>query len=102
LSIPLTQVYLRSDWAFLPGWNWNVELNWFDRRPLPAGDPRAETGAYALANTTLRYQANRQWDLSASIRNLFDVRAYEYSSRTLWNNLPLPGRSVFVSARYRF
>lgn len=104
LSIPLTQAYLRSDWAFMPGWNWNVELSWFDRRPLPAGDPRArgDSGPYTLANTTLRYRPNRQWEVTASIRNLFDTRATDYSSGALWYNLPLPGRSFFAEARYRF
>ena len=104
LSIPLKQAYLRADWAFLPKWHWNVQLNWFDARPLPAGDPRlpGQSGAFTLANTTLRYIHDKQWEFAASIRNLFDTNAREYSSSSLYYNLPLPGRNLFAEVRYKF
>ena len=102
LAIPLTQAYLRADWAFRPKWNWNLQLHWFDRRTLPAGDPRAELGSFALADTTLRYFHGSEWEFAASIRNLFDQDAREYSSTQLTDNLPLPGRSLYAEVRYKF
>jgi iron complex outermembrane receptor protein len=102
VSIPMTQAYLRADWAFRPKWFWNLQINWFDRRPLPPGDPRQETGSYALADTTLRHFHGSEWEFAASVRNLFDVKAFEYSSKGLWYNLPLPGRTFFAEARYKF
>lgn len=102
LAIPLTQAYLRADWAFLPKWNWNLQLNWFDRRPLAAGDPRTELGSFALADTTLRYFHGSEWEFATSIRNLFDKDAREYSSTRLPDNLPLPGRNLYAEVRYKF
>ncbi|MEW6165780.1 MAG: TonB-dependent receptor [Pseudomonadota bacterium] len=102
VSIPMTQAYLRADWAFLPKWNWNVQVNWFDKRPLPAGDARRPLDDYALTDTTIRYFHGSEWEFAASMRNLFDVDAREYSSKTLWHNLPLPGRSIYAEAIFKF
>ncbi|MDX9994072.1 MAG: TonB-dependent receptor [Rhodocyclaceae bacterium] len=102
LSIPQMQAYIRADWAFRPKWNLNLQANWFDRRPLPPGDPRQEIGSYALVDATLRYFHGSEWEFAASLRNLLDEDAREYSSKQLWYNLPLPGRSAFMEARYKF
>ena len=102
LAIPLQQAYLRLDWAFMPRWHWNLQANWFSRRDLPANDRRKELGAYALADTTVRFVADRHWEFSASIRNLLDVDAREISSTRLPDNLPLPGRNFFAELRYKF
>ncbi len=102
VALPRTQAYVRVDWAFQPKWNWNLQMNWFGSRPLPAGDLRSPQGAYALVDTTIRYYHGSDWEFAASIRNLLDEDAAEYSSTRLWYNLPLPGRSAFVEARYKF
>jgi iron complex outermembrane receptor protein len=101
-SAPRHTAYLRADWAFAPNWNWNVQTNWIGKRPLPAGDARAPLNAYTLVDTTIRYFHHGNWELAASIRNLFDVDAREYSSASLPNNLPLPGRSFFAELTHRF
>jgi iron complex outermembrane receptor protein len=102
LGIPLQQAYLRTDWQFLPKWHWNLQANWFDERPLPAGNPRDETGAYTLADTTVRYIHSKQWEFAASVRNLFDKEAWDYSHSRLTNNLPLPERNFYAEVRYKF
>lgn len=102
LAIPLRQAYLRLDWNFQPKWNWNLQTHWFDKRPIPASDPRSPVAAYVLADTVIRYSHDRQWEFAASIRNLFDKDAREYSSTRLPNNLPLPGRNFFAEIRYKF
>ena len=102
VAIPMTRAYLRADWAFLPKWNWNVQSSWFEKRPLVAGDRRLPLASFALTDTTLRYIHGRDWEFAASIRNLFDKDAREYSSTVLWNNLPLPRRSFQGEIRFKF
>lgn len=101
-STPKDKAYLSLDWALAPDWNWNVQANWIGARKLPAGDARAPLPDYTLTDTTLRYTPKRDWTLVLSVRNLFDVDAREYSSVSLTNNLPLPGRSLYAELRYRF
>ena len=101
-TVPKQTAYLRTDWAFMPHWNWNIQANWVGNRSLPAGDSRSPIDAYTLVDTTLRYSHHRDWEFAASMRNLFDVDAREYTSRSLPNNLPLPGRSFHAEIRYRF
>ncbi|MGE5468814.1 MAG: TonB-dependent receptor plug domain-containing protein [Ignavibacteria bacterium] len=101
-SIPRQKAYLRADWNFAPGWNWNMQVNRIGARPLPTGDVRAPLGAYSLVDTTVRFLRLKEWELAASIRNLTNVDAREYSSSSIPMNLPLPGRNFYAEARYRF
>jgi len=101
-SLPETTAYLRADWKFQPGWNWNVQAHWIGERELPPGDPRAPLKAYTLVDTTLRFAPKSDWAFAASIRNLFNADAWEYSSKTLTENLPLPERSFYFEAKYAF
>ena len=107
VNAPRDMAYLRLDWAFLPGWNWNLQANWFGDRPLDPGrdrskDLRDELGPYHLVDTTLRYRPDRHWAFAVSARNLFDTPARDYSSTKLPDNLPLPGRNVYAELRYTF
>ena len=99
LTAPENKAYLRSDWSFLPRWNWNVQATWIGERTLVGRTPLE---AYALVDTTLRYAPRKRWQLAASIRNLFDVEAHDYTSSAVTNNLTLPGRSVYAEVSYRF
>lgn len=101
-AVPDETAYLRADWAFLPKWNWNLQANWTGKRPLPAGDTRQALGAHTLADTTLRYFHGSEWEFAASIRNLFDVDAREYTGRSIPGYLPLPRRNFFAEVRYKF
>ena len=86
----------------MPNWKWNVQAGWIGKHPLPAGDRRAPMDAYTLVDTTVRYSSRRDWEFAASIRNLFDADAREYTSSSLPNNLPLPGRNFYAEMRYKF
>jgi len=92
-SVPWEKAYLRADWAFSPGWSWNLQANMIGKR--------AGLSAYNLVDTTLHYSADKDWDFSASIRNLFDADAREFSS-PLPDRLPLPERSFYLEAKYAF
>jgi iron complex outermembrane receptor protein len=101
-NVPKQKAYLRTDWVFIPGWNWNLQANWIGRHLHPAGDPRSPVAAYSVVDTTLRYSHHRKWELAASIRNLFDVDAREYSSSAIPGNLPLPRRNAYAEIRFGF
>jgi iron complex outermembrane receptor protein len=101
-SVPDEEAYLRADWAFLPKWNWNLQANWTGKRTLSASDTRKPLGTHTLADTTLRYFHGSEWEFAASIRNLFDVDAREYTGSSIPNYLPLPRRSFFAEVRYKF
>jgi iron complex outermembrane receptor protein len=102
VSVPTQSAYLRLDWAFQPRWRWNLEANWYGDRPLPTGDPRQELGSFSVLDTTLRYRHDRHWEFAATVRNLFDEDRWDYSSKSLVHNLPLPGRNGYVELRYQF
>ncbi len=101
-TIPKQKAYLRSDWAFIPNWNWDVQANRIGKHSLPPGDPRAPMGAYTLVDTTIRYSLRKDWEFASSIRNLFDVDAREVTSGSLPDNLPLPGRSFYAEMSHKF
>lgn len=101
-SVPKRKAYLRTDWSFMPNWKWNVQANWIGSHAIPPGDPRSPIGAYTLVDSTIRHALNRHWEFAVSVRNLFDVDAREYSSKYLPDNLPLPRRSLYAEAQYKF
>jgi iron complex outermembrane receptor protein len=102
-NVPKRKAYLRTDWAFLPDWNWDVQANWIGEHIIPLTSPNnAPIGAYTLVDTTLRYAYDKHWEFAGSVRNLFDTDAREYASKSLPDNLPLPRRSVYAEVRYKF
>jgi outer membrane receptor protein involved in Fe transport len=102
-SLPKQKAYLRTDWSFQPAWNLNFQANWIGERKRAAHDIyRAPLNAYTLVDTTLRYSPRSNWAFSASVRNLFDADAREYSSTSLAENLPLPERNIYLEMTYRF
>jgi outer membrane receptor for ferrienterochelin and colicin len=100
--IPEDSAYLRVDWSFLPKWNWDLQANWIGERPRPSSDSRSPLHAYTIFDTTLRYEDSKAWTYAASIKNLFDEQAKEYSSGSLEDDLPLPERSFYVEMQYKF
>ena len=100
-NVPKQKTYVRADWAFMPNWNWNVQATRIGRHILPSTATKP-LHAYTLTDTTLRYAMSTQWELAASVRNLFDVDAREYASSSLPDFLPLPRRTFFAEASFRF
>jgi outer membrane receptor protein involved in Fe transport len=92
-SVPRDKAYLRADWAFSPGWSWNLQANLIGKR--------SGVSAYQLVDTSLHCSARKDWNFSASIRNLFDADAREFSA-PLPDSLPLPERSFYLEAKYAF
>lgn len=101
-SVPDQEAYLRADWAFQPNWTWNLQANRTGPRSRPSTDTRAPLGGHTLVDTTLRYMHRKEWEFSASIRNLFDKDAREYTGPSIPSHLPLPRRSFFGEIRFKF
>jgi len=99
---PSHEAYLRSDWGFLPKWNWNLQANWIGERERPSSDSRLPVDDYIVTDTTLRYAATNSWEFTASVRNLFDKDAREYTGESIANDLPLPRRNAYAEMKYKF
>lgn len=99
---PEQEAYLRADWGFLPKGNWDVQVNWIGERERVADDGRPPVDDYFLTDTTVRYATSDSWELAASIRNLFDADAREFTGPSVPNDLPLPERNFYAEIRYKF
>jgi iron complex outermembrane receptor protein len=88
------------------GWSLSGQVNWVADRSRQAGDTRPKIADYMTADLTLRTtQLRKDWELALSVRNLFNANAREPTSGSsainIPNDLPLPGRSLYVELRYR-
>ena len=99
---PEQEAYLRADWGFLPDWNWNIQANWIGERTRRESDNRSSLDDYLITDTTFRYTGMKNWEFAASVRNLFDEDAREYTGASIPGDLPLPERSIFAEVRYKF
>jgi len=113
---PEQSAYFRSDWRFQPNWNWNIQANWIGDRHRRVSDCRvsgleqcnpvlAQIGDvkdYVIADTTIRYAGIKQWEFSASIKNIFDKGAREHTGQSVPYDLPLPERNFHVELLYKF
>ncbi|MDP3638836.1 MAG: TonB-dependent receptor, partial [Azonexus sp.] len=95
--------YARADWRFTPGWQLNGQLNHVADRKRTWGDSRAQIPDYTTVDLTLRTQQTKKgWDFAASVRNLFDadVREPSQAGSGITDDLPMPGRTFWLQARY--
>ncbi len=102
-NAPQHQIYIRSDWRFLPNWRLNAQVNWVADRKREVADPRTQVDDYLLTDITLRYRGmGSPWEFALSGRNIFDEEAFEPSPApgAIPGDLPLAGRHYFVEARY--
>jgi outer membrane receptor protein involved in Fe transport len=102
VGVPDRDAYLRADWRFLPHWNWNLQGNWLGERSRRDSDKRQSVDDYLWVDSTLRYGGWKDWDLAVSVRNLLDEDARDYTGASIPDDLPLPGRSVYAEACYKF
>ncbi|MCU7937995.1 MAG: TonB-dependent receptor [gamma proteobacterium symbiont of Bathyaustriella thionipta] len=93
---------MRSDWQFQTDWNWNLQASWIADRNRADGDTRSNVDDYIITDTTLRYTGFKQWELTASVRNLFDENAREHTGMGTPDDLPLPERNLYAELRYKF
>lgn len=101
--IPEQQLYVDARWQFNADWNLSAQANWIDDRDRVNffTGLREKVDGYSLVNLTLR-RTNllKNWELAASVKNIFDENAVEPSDGRIADNTPLNERSYFVEARY--
>ena len=100
---PRRQVYLRADLLLAPAWHLDTQINRVIGRHRPVGDSRSDIRDYSIVDLTLRrVRVAGNWSIAAALRNLFDADAREPSPSpgAIPNDLPLPGRNVYLELRY--
>lgn len=100
---PHHHLYARADWRFMPGWHLSSQVNHVAERKRAMGDNRPELPDYTSTDLTLRSARNKRgWDFSASLYNLFnaDIREPSRTGSGITYDLPLPGRTFWLQARF--
>lgn len=108
-NAPRHMFYLRGNWRAAPDWAVSGQVYHVVDRSREPADPREPVENYTLTDITIRYMPiYRPWQIAASVRNVFDERAFEPSPRLqngvpmIANDLPLAGRSFYIEGTYRF
>lgn len=106
---PHHHLFGRLDWMFAGSLLLSGQANWVAARHRAPGDTRPPISDYATMDLTLRTLRHKAgWDVAVSVRNLFDADAREpslYSPDSpvkvlIPNDLPMPGRSLYVQLTY--
>ncbi|HXE38877.1 MAG TPA: TonB-dependent receptor, partial [Azonexus sp.] len=100
---PHHHLYSRADWRFVSGWQLSGQVNYVADRSRAFGDARAEVPDYTSVDLTLRSERTKLgWDFSASVYNLFDadIREPSKTGSGITYDLPMPGRTFWLQARY--
>lgn len=103
---PRHHLYVRADWRFVPGWQLSTQVNHVAGRKRAHGDDRPPLADYTATDLTLRSDRTRRgWDFAVSVHNLFDADIREPSRPSLNGSvipqdLPLPGRTLWLQARF--
>ena len=101
---PRHHVYARADWRFGGNWLISPQANWVADRKRAAGDKRPPIADYSTLDLTLRREKMAgDWDVSATIRNLFnrDVREPSLAPGNIPFDLPMPRRTFYVQVQYK-
>lgn len=102
--MPRHHVYLRADWRYQSGWFASTQINRVQDRRRAAGDNRPQVPDYTTVDLTLRTNGTKgQWELSGSIRNLFnaDVREPSLAPGSIPEDLPMAPRALWLQLLYR-
>jgi iron complex outermembrane receptor protein len=101
---PHRRLFVRADWRFAPLWQVSTKANYVADRMREPGDTRAKIPDYTLVDLTLRRESFAgDWDVRASVTNLFDRNAREptFQSVAMPSDLPLPGRAVYLQFQHK-
>ena len=102
-NAPHHEIYGNLFWQFEPNWSFSPQATWIGERPRAFGDAREPLKGYTLVDITLRRtKIKGNFEIAASVRNLFDVDAREPSPSPGYipNDLPLAGRTFYAELRY--
>lgn len=91
---PHNKIKGRLNWKVAGGWDTNAVATWVANRVREAGDPRPPASDYTWLDVSVRYQKSKLWSVNVAAYNLFDAYA---ESANFIIDIPLPGRSIFIS-----
>ncbi len=102
-GVPQQQLYIASQWDFLPKWSFQSQIKWIGKRTNEPGDTRKNLKDYEMIDLTLRgKKLLGHLNLTASVRNLFNKHAREPSIPVLIDQIPTSGRSFYFEASIDF
>ncbi len=102
-GVPQQQLYIASQWDFLPKWSFQSQIKWIGKRTNALTDTRKKLDDYEMIDLTLRREKLfGHLNLSASVRNVFNKHAREPAVEILSDHLPTVGRSYYLEASVQF
>ncbi|OWW22705.1 TonB-dependent receptor plug domain-containing protein [Noviherbaspirillum denitrificans] len=100
---PRKRMYAHADWRFAPLWQMGTTVNYVADRKRQLGDARPPVPDYTTVDLTVRREkVAGNWDLRATLRNLFDRDAREpsFAPGSIPFDLPLPGRALYLQFQH--
>ena len=102
---PHQHLYLRADWLVASDWQAGAQINRVADRKRAPGDARAPIADYTTVDLILKcVHLGRHWDITGSIRNLFNATVLEPSlapGTAIPGDLPMAPRSAYIQAVYK-
>lgn len=99
--VPKHQFYLDNRWKFLPDWSLNGQLIWVGETVRADNDSRSPVDDYNIVNLSLRRKnIAKNWEIAASIKNLFNNDAREPSDGSISDDYRLGDRRAYMELRY--
>jgi outer membrane receptor for ferrienterochelin and colicins len=109
---PHRRLFARAEWRFAPLWQVSTKANYVADRMREPGDTRAKIPDYTLVDLTLRRESFAgNWDMRATVTNLFDRDAKEPTFKSVGttvpgnpitlSDLPLPGRAFYLQFQHK-
>ena len=98
---PHHHVFAKADWRFADGWMLGPQFDWVAGRKREFGDTRAQVPDYKSVDLTLKTTKMRNFDISATVRNLFNADIREPSAASIPNDLPMAKRSFYIQVVYK-
>ncbi|MDM5178691.1 TonB-dependent receptor [Massilia sp. DJPM01] len=100
---PQRRLFARADWRPAPSWQIGTTINHVADRRREPGDARAPIADYTTTDiSVLRERLSGNWQLRASVTNLFDrdVREPSAAPGNIRFDLPMPGRAFTLELRH--
>jgi iron complex outermembrane receptor protein len=107
--VPRRKFNIGSDWEFMAKTHLKASLAYIGKQYMDndeANNLGTMIPAYTLVNVKLEQQVD-QWTLALAANNLTNQKYFSYAVKsqfnaTRYNAFPMPERSFFASAEYRF
>jgi len=107
-GVPQQQLYIASQWDFLPRWSFQSQIKWIGKRTNADRtnelvNRQKKLDDYEMVDLTLRREKLfGHLNLSASVRNVFNKHAREPAVEILSDHIPTVGRSYYLEASVKF